>query len=435
MATVDDLLRRMHRQAASLRPLGQPSRQLDAHLLAWMPLATNARRVLEALDPRPDQDPEFYGLLQSLSRGRHTGAGQAFDPDVTALAVTVGALSDLVDAFPKVVADVGQAQRTRLQASIRAALHAAAKATFDIARAATQDRESMTIRGVVEATELAALLPPQSRVSTLEGLTVTRLTQDTLDGAVELWAGAAERIFTNYHLITGIALQEAAATLALLCLAAVDTMNDAARRRIIEPNAGRETALRLATASKAWRKAATWPSAVQLGGRAHEHHQAVRAVRDAVTGSPLARLTLREKTHALRAAVSAAVTIGEQQAGAVTWLVNRGGLWVARQRPNLRPPGVERRHVKLDWETMPWDHPAGLLLSDRAHQARAALKEAAEAINQTVLPATAVANAAGRIALVDNRIVWETVELDTRNRGLPDVHPRMTPHQGPGITR
>lgn len=434
MATVDELLRRMHRQAAGLRPNGKPV-QLDAHLHAWMPLATNARRVLEALDPRPEENPDFYALLQSLSRGRRTRAGQASDPDLAALALTVGALGDVVNGSPRIVADVGQAQRTRLQASIRAALHAAARATFDIALAAGQDREAMTIREVAEATELAALLPPRARVSTLEGLTVTRLTPDTVDGAVQLWVGAAERIFTNYHLITGIALQEAAATLALLCQAAADTMHDAARRRIIEPDSGRETARILATASNAWRRAATWPSALQLGGRAYEPHQAVKAVRDALTGPPLARLTLREKTHVLRAAVSAAVTIGERQAGAVAWLVNRGGLWVAHERPNLRPPGVERRHVKLDWETMPWDHPAGLLLSDRAHQARRALQEAAEAINQAVLPAATVANAAGHITLVDNRIVWETVEPNTRTRRLQDGHPRMTSHQRPGIPR
>ena len=172
-----------------------------------------------------------------------------------------------------------------------------------------------------------------------------------------------------------------------------------------------------------------------VGGRAYEHHQAVKAVRDALTGPPLARLALREKTHALRAAVSAAVTIGERQAGAVTWLVNLGGLWVAHERPNLRPPGVGRRHVKLDWETMPWDHPAGLLLSDRAHQARTALQEAAEAINPAVLPAATTANSAGHIALIDDRIVWETVEPNTPTRRVEDIHPRMTSHQRPGIPR
>ena len=128
MATVDDLLRRMHRQAAGLPTLGQPSRLLEAHQLAWMPLATNARRVLESLDPRPDQDPEFYGLLQSLSLGRHTSAGQAPDPDLTALALTVGALGDMVNGFPEIVADVGQAQRTRAVGLPEGRAHPAAHA-------------------------------------------------------------------------------------------------------------------------------------------------------------------------------------------------------------------------------------------------------------------------------------------------------------------
>lgn len=434
MATVDDLLRRMHRQAARLRPTAQPSRQLQAHLLAWIPLAANARRLLEALDPRPGQDPELYGLMESLSHWRGARVGQMIDPDLAALALTLGVLGDVVNGSPKVVAQVGQGQRTRLQANIRAAIYAAARATIDIADAAGQNREARLIHEVAEATELAALLPPQARVSALESLTVTRLTPDTVDGAVQLWTGAAERVFTNYNLITGVALQEAAATLALLCQAAANTMLEAARRRIIEPEDGRETARALESASKAWREAASWTSAVQLGGRAHEHHQAVKAVRDALTGPPLARLTLREKTHALRASISTAVTIGEKQAGAVTWLVNRGGLWVAHERPNLRPPGVARRHVKLDWEPMPWDHPAGPLLSYRANQAQRVLQHAAEVINSAVRPAAVGGNAADPLAPVENRILWETVETNTY-AGVEEAALRMTPHRLPGIPR
>lgn len=436
MATVDDLLRRMHRQAAGLRPDGNPG-QLDAHLLAWVPLATNARRVLETLDPRPEEDPDFYALLESLRRAGPTRAGTVADPSVMALALTVGALGDVVASSPRVVADAGQAQRTRLQASIRAALHAAARSTVDIARAVGNERASAFVWKIAKATELDALLPPQARVSTLERLTVTRLSADTVDGAVHLWVGAAKPVFTNYRLITGIALQDAAATLALLSRITADTMYDAARRRVIEPDGSRETARLMGVASKAWREAATWPSTVQLGGRAYEHHRAVRAVRDALTGPPLARLTLRERVRALRSAVSAAATIGEMQAWAVTWLVNRGGLWVAHERPNLRPPGVERRHVKLDWETMPFDHPVGVLLSDRAHQARLALEDAAEAINQAVLPA--VADGAGPIALVDNRIVvdrWESLGADNvRPRRPEEDSPRMAGHHRLGISR
>lgn len=100
-------------------------------------------------------------------------------------------------------------------------------------------------------------------MSVLESLTVTRLTPDTVDGAVQLWTDAAERVFANYHLITGVALQEAAATLALLCQAAADTMHDAAQRRVVDPDAGCETARLMASASTAWRKAGSWPSAVQ----------------------------------------------------------------------------------------------------------------------------------------------------------------------------
>lgn len=419
MATVDDLLRRLHRQAAGLRPAGDPARQFQAHLRGWMPVATNAGRLLDALDPRPE-DRELYGLLQALSHGRNTQPGR-IDAGLDALALTIGALGDVVISSPTAVAEAGQTQRSRLQASVQAAVHAAARVTCDIARTAGQSPAAESVRKVAEATELAALLPPLARISTLERLTATRLTPDTADGAVQLWAGVAKHTFTNYRLITGIALQDAAATLALLCQTTAETLRQAARRRILDPADARATARLLSGASAAWYKAAAWPPSVQLGGRAYEHQQAVKAVRDALAGSPLARLTLRERVHSLRAAVTAAVTIGGLQSTAVARVANQGGLWVAHERENLRPPGVKRRHAKLDWEAMPWGHPAGRMLASRAHAAHLALMEAGRAIEEAVLPDAAMRGEAGRIALRDNRIVagwWETVEPAAKPSGL-----------------
>ena len=210
MVTVDDLLGRMHRQAAGLKPKGQPDRQLQEHLAGWIPLAATSRRVLESLDPRPGEHPDFYATLESLTRRRRVSAGRP-DSNLQALALTVGALGDILDSFPKDVAMAGQAQRSRLQASIQAALHAAARSTLSLTAGSEDVR--MLVSKVAEATELAALLPPRARESTLEALTATRLTAETVDGAVQLWLGAAEATFTNYRLFTGIALQEAAATL------------------------------------------------------------------------------------------------------------------------------------------------------------------------------------------------------------------------------
>ena len=76
MATVDDLLRTLHRHAAGLRPVSDPARQLPAHLRGWIPLATNALRVLEPLDLRPD-DRELFGLLHTLSQSPSMRPGRA----------------------------------------------------------------------------------------------------------------------------------------------------------------------------------------------------------------------------------------------------------------------------------------------------------------------------------------------------------------------
>lgn len=415
MASIDDLLSTLHRQAAGLHPSGQPDRQLHAHLNAWVPLAAHARRALEALDARPG-DRELYGLLRTIAR---TERPERKDAGLARLALTVGALGDAIMSLPDPIARAGQTQRSRLQASIQAAVYAAARATIGVARNAGQPKAVQILRSVAEATEIAAMLPPRGRVSTIDGLTVTRLTPDTADGAVQLWADTAQRTFTNDRLVTGIALQDAAATLALLCQISADTLQEASRRSICDPDAARDAADLLSRASLAWRKAAAWPTHLQLGGRAAEHQQAVRAVREALTGPPLARLTLRERAHTLRAALSAAVTIGEVHSATVARLAHHGGLWIAHERSNLRPPGVERRHVKLDWEPMDATNPAGKVIVDRSSSATRALSAAAQATDQSLIQAASPRGEIGPIALVDNRIVagwWETVDVVARSR-------------------
>lgn len=434
MASVDDLLGRMHRQAAAVRPTGQePDRQLREHLAGWIPMAATSRRVLESLDPRPGEHPDFYAVLESLTHRRRISAGRPA-PDLVALALTVGALGDLLDSYPRDVAAAGQAQRSRLQASVQAALHAAARSTLDLAPEG--EYASMLVGKVAEATELAALLPPRARESTLEALTLARLTADTVDGSVQLWLDAADPTFTNYRLLSATALQEAAATLSLLCRITADVLRETARRRIVDLGPGREAAALMEDAAAAWRKASAWPSSVQLVGRAPDHHLAVRWVRDALTGPPLTRLTLRDKVHALQSATTAAAVIARLQATAVVSAVNSGGLWVGHERPNLRPPGVQRRHIKWDWEPMPPDHPAGVLIAARARQAWRAQQAATEAMAETFRP-DSLRGGAGGVALVESRIAmgrWETVGIASR-AGRPEDEVSSPRVQRPTVAR
>lgn len=436
MASVDDLLRRLHRQAASLRTTSRPDRQLPAHLRAWSPLARNTERILDALDPRP-VDRELYGLLKALDQGGRGQVGRT-DADLERLALTLGALGDVITSSPGIVAAAGQTQRTRLQTSIQAALHAAARTTLDIARTAGQEHAAETVRAVAEATEAAALLPPFARASTLERLTVPRLTPDTVDGAVQLWADVAQRTFTNYRLVTGMALQDAAATLALLCQTTADTVREAARRRILDPDPARDAARLLDQASAAWRQAAAWPASIQLGGRAYEHQRAVRAVQQALTGPALARLTLRERVHALWSAVSNAAEVGEFQVAAVTRVASQGGLWVAHERTNLRPPGVERRQVKYDWEILGAGHPAGRILNDRASLAQQSLLAAADATHRAIHPDPPRLGQPSRIKMVEGRIAiswWQTVELPTGTRRPEERAVIVASHHRPSLPR
>lgn len=435
MATVDDLLRRMHRQAAGLRLTGDPQRRLEAQLRAWTALADNARRVLESLDLGPLQR-DLYRLLGVLKRAAPDTAGRA-DAGLESLGVTIGVLGDAIMDFPHAVAQAGQPERAKLQRSIEAALYAAARATLEIARAAGACQVSEVLHQIADATEPAALLPPSVRVSSLERLTVGRLAPDSLEGAVGLWAVAALYTFTNYRLVTGLALQEAAATLALLSRVTADTLPDAARRQVVsDPAAARRAARVMSLSAAAWRKAAAWPSSIQLGGRAEEHRSAVRAVRDAITGPPLARLTARERVNALLAATGIGVTIGGMQAAAVAHVAGSGGLWIAHERINLRPPGVERRHVKLDWEVMDPDHPAGRMLIERTRNAQQLLVAAADALSRAVIPDPLPVAKSAPIALVDGRVVakwWEAVEPASRTRRPEDEHSRAASPPSPGL--
>ncbi len=114
--------------------------------------------------------------------------------------------------------------------------------------------------------------------------------------------------------------------------------------------------------------------------------------------------------------------------------MNCGGLWVAHERANLRPPGVERRHVKLDWEVMPDDHPVGGILTQRSHEARIALDEALSAVDQAVFPA-AVASGAGQLAMVNRRITWETIEPTTSLRRPDGPSPLPVVERRPTVAR
>ena len=190
-------------------------------------------------------------------------------------------------------------------------------------------------------------------------------------------------------------------------------------------------------AAAAWRRASAWPSSVQLGGRASEHHLAARSVRDALTGPPLTRLTLREKVRALRFAATTAARIGGLQASAVVWAVNSGGLWVGHVRPNLRPPGVERRHIKSDWEPMPSDHAGGLLLVDRARTAWRSQEAAAAAMEEAIAPHIG-RREADDIDLIDNRITagrWEVVTTASRTKKPEDQVCSLPSRPGPVLAR
>jgi len=68
-------------------------------------------------------------------------------------------------------------------------------------------------------------------------------------------------------------------------------------------------------------------------------------------------------------------------------------------------------------------HPAGRILTDRAHSAQRLLTVGAEAVSRAVLASAPLRGETGRIALVADRIVagwWETIEPPARARKPED---------------
>jgi hypothetical protein len=427
MASIDELMSQLHRRAARLRWTGNPQRKLDAHLVAWAPLAVQTRRVLSALETRPE-DRYLHDLLAPLAHRFEVNAGRA-DPGLADLAVIIGAIGDVLAGSPAVVGGAAADERHRLSLGIQAAVFAAARTTVDIAGAARQDHHVARFWDISRATAFAAQLPPGARTSSLERLTVPRTPLDTVEGAARQWVTEAARTFTNPRLVTGVALMDAAATIAIVCDLSATTMRDAARRRLTEPTAARSAAALLENASRAWREAAAWPRKVQLGGSAHEYREAANLLRENLNSPPLHRLTLQERMSALRVVVTLAQDVGEHQARAVRTLSSRGGLWIARERDNLRPPGVERRRIKFEWERSTHFHPACVLLRGRSNAAAGALLGAASAMDQTILPAAVLRIEPDHVVLVSNRIVaggWEMVGPPAAQRGPAQASPAQS---------
>lgn len=408
MATVADLLDLLHRQAWELaqQRVDAPEEALQPHMRGWVKVAAAASRALAQLDVRRDLDE----VLDQLADGGLASPGRP-DRRLADLSVTFGGIGDLLAAEQVNIELAGYAARSRLHASMWAALNTAARATLAIAQDGGGSEQATVLATLATVTELAALIPPAARENLLDRLPAASPGSATLKGAVDGWAAAAGEVLTNDHQVTGYGLQRVAGSIALICQVTAATTKEAADARLVDPDAARVAARALQRAAQAWRQAAAWPPYLRLGGRTTELRHASTALDAALTGPHATGLP--ERLTSLWAAVNVATLIGDEHRVMTARLAAGGGLWVSvaalPAAYQASHPGVRRS----GWVPQPAsDTATSKPLATAARAATDALRNAGAELDVAVEPIQA-RTASPRTGLKAAQ-VWETVTPPVR---------------------
>ena len=237
MATVADLLDRLHRQAWELaqQRVDAPDEALGQHMRGWVKVAASASRALAPLHIRRDLDD----VLDQLADGGLASPGRP-DRRLVEMSLTYGGIGDLLAAEQVHVELAGYTSRSRLHTSMWAGLHTAARATLAVAQDAGATEPAAVLAGLADITELAALIPPSARENLLDRLSATPARDATLKGAVDTWAAVAGEILSSDHQVTGYALQRTAGSIAMICHVAATTTKEAAAAGLINTDSAHQ---------------------------------------------------------------------------------------------------------------------------------------------------------------------------------------------------
>ena len=413
MASVGDLLRRLHLQAWELsRPPATPSTEARLHgqLRGWVRVAASASRALSPLRHRPDLDD----VLDQLADGGLATPGRPA-AQLAALSQTIGAIGDILASRGTDIDRAGTASRDRLHASVQAALHAAARATLAVAQEVGHPDAAALMSRLAEATEMAAMLPPAARTSRLDHLALTVPGPKTLQGAVEQWARSATTVLSSQTQVTGYVLQSTAANIALICLAAAQaTKAAAARGPLAQPVADKAVAA-LREASTAWRSAAVWPQHLRLGGRSAEYRRAADDLVAALNADPSVKPAPGTRFVELLAALPLVSEVAHAHQQATERLADAGGLWVsgaslmATQHHRAEIPGLRRS----SWfRELPGQHAAEPLAA-ASRTAGAALRTASDTLHHAANSRSAASFGQPTPVLVP---IWENVTARPTSR-------------------
>jgi hypothetical protein len=327
--------------------------------------------------------------------------------DVTA---TIGCTAEVMRvrtvASPAAREQAGDAIRTSLEAAL--------------ARAARWTQRGFLDAGVSPEPEIVRLAVSEAAPHRSPALLTWRTIAPTdpgIDGAVSRWESAATETITSPRLVTQLALQLAAADIALVCASASAVMRTGADADAF-PDASAACEA-LDRAGRSWRRAARWPAELRLGGRASELRQASADLRQHLDDTlrtrddwkrpedMFAEVTADQLVAVMHSGLQSAIRVGQQVAAAFDGLAHGASrVWLDADQIPV-PSAVQQALDSARYEWLP--DPAGF------HSAGGLHHDSAEAVvrlvHATPLTIAALATPSNPRRQVDDEGSWETVPV------------------------
>jgi hypothetical protein len=418
VATVQDLLDQIHDQGWSLLTDVSPgdAARVEGFRRGWVRLAYHASRVTEIVGaPQGVAD-----LLESVIDASRLSGGRS-EKGLVGMGLAMGGLADLLVARSGELDSAGIASRGRLQASVLAGLHAAARATMQVAVWGEHPDTVDVMKKIAAITETAAMIPPDHLRSQLDFLALPPPGPTTVDGAVQQWRQQAATTLSSPWLVTEHALRRVAGDISQLCRAGVRVLDNAAVVGTVDPAHMGDARALLSLAAASWQQSAVWPEHLRLGGRSTELRRDSAALVAAVQGPMLTGLAPAAQVAVIAAALRSAQVVAAYHERATARLADRGGLWVSAAAMS---PEYMGRHPEVSAQG--WlPKPAG---SKFGGEIAAASASAVQSLNCGVAE---VADVPVRRGFPGVEMPWETVPSPGRTPpSVPQSHRAESPGRG-----
>lgn len=377
----------------------------------WGALARASLPLLQARQHHPnDSARRLEALLQSLAAAPGEYPLPAPGTGLMDIMATIGCTAEVMRirtvASPAAREQAGDAIRTSLEAAL--------------ARAARWTQRGFLNAGVGPEPEIVRLAGSDAdphRSPALQAWRIIGPTDPGIDGAVSRWESAATETISSPRLVTQLALQLAAADIALVCASAGAVMGSGSDSGAFSDASAVCEALD--SAGRSWRQAARWPAELRLGGRASELRQASADLRQHLDGTLRTRgdwkrpedvfadVPAEQLVAVMQSGLQSAIRVGQQVSAAFEDLAHGASrVWLDGTQIPMRG-AVQEALESARYEWLP--DPAGF------HSAAGLHHDAAEAVvllvHATPLTIAALATPLNPSHQVDDEGQWETVPV------------------------